>query len=142
MLVENKPINGKAMTDEEKILLLEIDSLYKKLLQEPDPKWDGRSTKLKPDGTRYSINAKELERKVIKLHKEYNPAYLHDQVVRMFQQTCHKEVPNVQRCYDDAIKNGASRKRYTEFTQSMDEANYQIQIDLSSLLNEIKNLTN
>lgn len=130
----------KTMTVEEKTLLLEIDALYNKLLQEPNPRWNGRGAKPEPDGDRYCRNAKLLQAKVIELWNEYKPDYFSDQELRMFQLPFSKEVPNVDSAYEETRKNKAPKKRHTEFLKSMHDANERIRKDLYSLFKEIEKL--
>ena len=128
----------KSMTDEEKTLLLEIDSLYKELLRETNPIWNGRGLRPEPSGYTYCRNAKLLQAKVNELWNEYKPDYFSDQELRMFQLPFSKEISNVERAYDLARKPRAAKLRNNEFIKSMHEANERIRKDLYSLFKEIE----
>ena len=115
----------ETMTDEEKTLLLQIDTLYNELLRETD-------------GYNYCWKAKDLRDKVFELFNEFNPDYLSQQTIHDLGHTYNKEVSYVDSAYVETRKNKAPKKRHTEFLNSMHTANRQIKIDILSVLMEIE----
>lgn len=127
--------------EEEKALLLEIDELHSKLLQEPFGHWNGVH-KLKPSGYNYSRNAKLMLEKILMLVSKFNPNYITSHDISAYSHTCDKEVSYVDYHDKEASKKNAAKKRNTEFIDSIHEANRQINLDLFSLFLKIKEIKN
>lgn len=127
------------MTEEEKIILLEIDNLYSELLKEPNGTWNG-SFMMKASGYNYSHKALKLRDKIFELYNKHNPDYLTEHDIGAITHTCEKEVSFVKYYYDRSIKNNAAKKRHTEFLDSMYKANQQIYMDIFSVLEKIKEI--
>lgn len=107
--------------------MLEIDTLYKELLQETN-------------GYNYCWKVKNLRDKVFELFNKFNPDYLSQQTIHELRHTYNKEVSYVDSAYEEIRKNKAPKKIHTEFLNSMHAANRQIRIDILSVLMEIKKI--
>jgi len=132
------------MNEEEKKILLEIDSIYTELTEEPSGKRTG-SYMQKPSGYNYCRNAERLKEKVFELYNEFKPDYLSEHELGAIAHTCDKEVSFVDYHYNLAIKRNAAKKRNIEFLNSIYKANQQINLDLFSLfakIEEVKKLEN
>ncbi|MDB4334959.1 hypothetical protein OAA06_01230 [bacterium] len=129
------------MTREEKIVLLEIDSLYKKMLQEPDEKRIGNYMQ-KPNGYNYTSNARKMKTKIFELYGTYKPDYLTETSIGALEHTFNKEILHVEDYYSKSIKNNSPIKRKAEFLDSLSKANTQIKIDIDSVFAKINEVLN
>ena len=77
------------MQEEEKALLLEIDKLHSKLLEEPNGHWNGVYT-MQPSGYNYSSNANLMLEKILTLVSKFNPDYIDSHDVSAYSHTCNK----------------------------------------------------
>jgi hypothetical protein len=127
------------MTEEEKKLLIEIDSLHGKLLQESMSRWNGIYTE-EPSGYSYRRNANALLEKVYELREKFNPEYLSGHCVGAYAHTCNKEVSYVEYHHEKAIKKKAPQIRKTELVTAINKSNTQINLDLFSLFLKISEL--
>jgi hypothetical protein len=128
--------------EEERKILLEIDGLHEKLLQESTSRWNGMYSE-EPSGYNYKFNADELLKKVYELHEKFNPEYLTRHCIEAFSHTCNKEVSCVEYHHEKAIKRNAPKIRKVELVQAINKANIQIRLDLFTLflkVSEIKSV--
>lgn len=127
------------MTDEEKELLIDIDELYTQLHQSTSGNWIGTYL-MPPSGYKFTHITNKINEKVLELYDEFHPEYLKMHNVDKLDHTCNKEVHFVEHHYDLSIKKNAAKKRHTEFIDSMHKPVRQIELDIFTLLQKIKEI--
>ena len=130
------------MKEKEKKILMEINSLHEKLLNEPyGNNVRGAHGMLPPSAHSYAKYAKDIRDKVFELYAEFHPEYLSTKELQDLDYTCDKEVQHVIIKGDEAHKRNAAQIRQNEFISEMENATKQIEIDISSVFFQIKLLT-
>ena len=127
------------MNPEEVKLLEEIDDLRSEMLNEPHGHWNGLYT-MKPSGTRYSMTANQMLKKILQLKSKFNPDYLNDISISAYAHTCNKEVSYVEFRYEKTLKKNAAQIRQKEFIEAIHKTNRQIESDLFTLFNKISEI--
>lgn len=127
------------MEEKEKKILMEINSLHEKLLNEPyGDNVRGAHGMLPPNAHSYAKYAKDIRDKVFELYAEFHPEYLSSKDVQDLDYTCDKEVQHVIIKGDEARKRNAPQIRQDELIREMENATNQIEIDISSVFYQIK----
>lgn len=127
------------MKEKEMKILMEINSLHEKLLNEPyGDNVRGAHGMLPPNAHSYAIYAKAIRDKVFELYAEFHPEYLSSKEVQDLDYTCDKEVQHVIIKGNEAHKRNASKIRQDEFINEMENATKQIEIDISSVFHQIR----
>lgn len=130
------------MEEKEKKILMEINSLHEKLLNEPyGDNVRGAHGMLPPSAHSYAKYAKDIRDKVFELYAEFHPEYLSSKDVQDLDYTYDKEVQHVIIKGNEARKRNAPKIRQDEFIREMENATNQIEIDISSVFYQIKLLT-
>ncbi len=130
------------MKEKEKKILMEINSLHEKLLNEPyGNNVRGAHGMLPPSAHSYAKYAKDIRDKVFELYAEFHPEYLSTKELQDLDYTCDKEVQHVIIKGNEARKRNAAQIRQNEFISEMENATKQIEIDISSVFFQIKLLT-
>lgn len=130
------------MKEKEKKILMEINSLHEKLLNEPyGNNVRGAHGMLPPSAHSYAKYAKDIRDKVFELYAEFHPEYLSTKELQDLDYTCDKEVQHVIIKGNEARKRNAVQIRQNEFISEMENATKQIEIDISSVFFQIKLLT-
>lgn len=130
------------MKEKEKKILMEINSLHEKLLNEPyGDNVRGAHGMLPPSAHSYAKYAKDIRDKVFELYAEFHPEYLSTKELQDLDYTCDKEVQHVIIKGNEARKRNAAQIRQNEFISEMENATKQIEIDISSVFFQIKLLT-
>lgn len=130
------------MKEKEKKILMEINSLHEKLLNEPyGNNVRGAHGMLPPSAHSYAKYAKDIRDKVFELYAEFHPEYLSTKELQDLDYTCDKEVQHVIIKGNEARKRNAAQIRQNEFISEMENATKQIEIDISSVFFQIKRLT-
>lgn len=125
--------------EKEKKMLMEINSLYKKLLNEPyGNNVRGAHGMLPPSAHSYAKYAKDIRDKVFELYVEFHPEYLSTKELQDLDYTCDKEVQHVIIRGNEARKRNAARIRQDEFISEMENATNQIEMDISSIFHQIR----
>lgn len=127
------------MEEKEKKILMEINSLHEKLLNEPyGDNVRGAHGMLPPNAYSYAKYAKDIRDKVFELYAEFHPEYLSSKDVQDLDYTCNKEVQHVIIKGNEARKRNAAQIRQDELIREMENATNQIEIDISSVFYQIK----
>ena len=130
------------MKEKEKKILMEINSLHEKLLNEPyGNNVRGAHGMLPPSAHSYAKYAKDIRDKVFELYAEFHPEYLSTKELQDLDYTCDKEVQHVIIKGNEARKRNAAQIRQNEFISEMENATKQIEMDISSVFFQIKLLT-
>lgn len=127
------------MKEKEKKILMEINSLHEKLLNEPyGDNVRGAHGMLPPSAHSYAKYAKDIRNKVLELYAEFHPEYLSSKEVKDLDYTCDKEVQHVIIKGNEARKRNAAQIRQDEFISEMENVTNQIEIDISSVFYQIR----
>lgn len=129
------------MEEKEKKILMEINSLHEKLLNEPyGDNVRGAHGMLPPNAHSYAKYAKDIRDKVFELYNTFHPEYISFNDIQDLDDTCNKEVQHVIIKGNEARKRNAARIRQDEFISEMEYATNQIEIAISSVFYQIKQL--
>lgn len=127
------------MEEKEKKILMEINSLHEKLLNEPyGDNVRGAHGMLPPNAYSYAKYAKDIRNKVFELYAEFHPEYLSFKDFEDLDYTCDKEVQHVIIKGNEARKRNAAKIRQDEFISEMENATKKIEIDISSVFHQIR----